>query len=865
MYVAPVRSETYDGPPTEGPLSNPAVSRIAAAQFTTNIAVLRVLLDSIPEIVVAVNAGGEIEYINRHGEAAFGYSLSDMAGKTIDLLVPERFRHSHISLVRTFVAAAPPAHAMLEGRIVTAMRKDGTEFPVEARLTTASLENGQLIGIAIITDLSGPERMRRERDDFFRLTPDLLATLTSDGRFQQVNPAFERTLGWSSSQLHLRHFIEILYPDDRERTLNILAEVLRSHGTVADLETRCVCHSGSICWCNWSLHAESGGLRIVTGRDITRCKMSSIETQRLSSLVEHSPLFIASISADGQFKVDHLNAAGRKLVDAPSGRPDLQACCGIDDATMHEIRHSIEQKGSWHGETDFRNARSGERIPVEVEFVEILGPSNEGKRLGFSMIARDIRARKRAQEEIQASLNRLQQLVDLAPVEMAMLDLDMRLLAFSNRMRQVYQVSGDVRGQLLQDVFPGILEHMGGVFQRCLAGATESIPGQWFVIPNVGRRLIKWMIRPWHRVTGQVGGLLSFTEDITEFFRANQMLAESEERFRTLVEQASDAFFVHNDLGSLTSVNRLACDMLGYSRQELLRLSFHDLFTAQYAAGLMEIWENPQSGPPQTITGRIRRKDGREIPVEARVGVCTLEGRRSFLALVRDMSGRLRDEARLRALAAQLLTAREEERRHIALELHDDFTQKLAVLGIELDFLRKREGTPTDVSDTLATLRESVVALSEEMRELSHQYHPGTLDHLGLGPAAEAYCQEVARHSGIDVTLQVRNLPEGLPHILALTLYRILQEALRNVVRHSGSTAAHVFLTGSSDPPRITLAVVDHGCGFLIEDVRNGSGLGLLSIEERSRLVQGVMRLSSIPGEGTRLEVEVPLPAVIPQ
>jgi signal transduction histidine kinase len=274
----------------------------------------------------------------------------------------------------------------------------------------------------------------------------------------------------------------------------------------------------------------------------------------------------------------------------------------------------------------------------------------------------------------------------------------------------------------------------------------------------------------------------------------------------------------------------------------------------------MNLWELLEPGQIRTVAGCLGRKDGSKVTVEVRLGVCFLEGERRYLAQVRDITDRLRTQEKLRALTAQILTAQEEERRRIALELHDDFTQRLGAIGIELGLLRKRPEIPPDTIATLDAIRNEVVALTEQMRELSHQFHPGVLEHAGLRAAVESHCHEVSRLSGIEVTVSARDVPDTVPGDIALALYRILQEALHNVVRHSDAKTAHVFLTGRDDPPRIVLTVVDHGRGFLIEEVRDGAGLGLLSVEERTRLLQGIMKLSSVPSEGTRLEIEIPLP-----
>jgi PAS domain S-box-containing protein len=581
-------------------------------------------------------------------------------------------------------------------------------------------------------------------------------------------------------------------------------------------------------------------------------------------LTSNSPQLRAVISPVPPHRILYLNAAGMSSLgyeaEAPVPGLNFDQAFGLDPVIASTIECALRDQGSWSGETCLSHRRTGAQIPVALHFLPVPAGSDPATRAAIAVFARDLTECWRLDHEARATVQRLHQLIDLAPNEMAIYDTEMRFLAVSARMMQAYGIRENVRGRSVYEVFPEIPAHWREIHQRCLKGAIESHPGEWFYRADGSRQLVKWQMRPWYRNDLSIGGVVIFSEDITEAWEANQRVTSSEVRYRTLFDQAADALFLHDGRGRIIDLNPMATHLLGYSREEFLNLTVFDLEKDLPAKEIMNLWELLEPGEIRTVAGCLGRKDGSKVTVEVRLGVCFLEGERRYLAQVRDITDRLRTQEKLRALTAQILTAQEEERRRIALELHDDFTQRLGAIGIELGLLRKRPEIPPDTIATLDAIRNEVMALTEQMRELSHQFHPGVLEHAGLRAAVESHCHEVSRLSGIEVTVSARDVPDTVPGDIALALYRILQEALHNVVRHSDAKTAHVFLTGLDDPPRIVLTVVDHGRGFLIEEVRDGAGLGLLSVEERTRLLQGIMKLSSVPSEGTRLEIEIPLP-----
>jgi signal transduction histidine kinase len=211
----------------------------------------------------------------------------------------------------------------------------------------------------------------------------------------------------------------------------------------------------------------------------------------------------------------------------------------------------------------------------------------------------------------------------------------------------------------------------------------------------------------------------------------------------------------------------------------------------------------------------------------------------------------------LRKLAAKLLNAQEEERRRIAREMHDDWTQRLTLLGIDIANMEKHLGTPAKALPLIRTMQEQLVSLSEDVHALSRQLHPSILDDLGLVEALRSECASFSRREGIEVVYRPETVQTTLPKDVALCVYRVAQEALRNLAKHAGVTEAWVSFI--STDAELLLRVEDKGVGFDQAAVPSQPGLGLSSMEERVRLIQAKLSVMSAPGQGTTVEVRVPL------
>ena len=211
-----------------------------------------------------------------------------------------------------------------------------------------------------------------------------------------------------------------------------------------------------------------------------------------------------------------------------------------------------------------------------------------------------------------------------------------------------------------------------------------------------------------------------------------------------------------------------------------------------------------------------------------------------------------------RELAARLITAQESERRRIALLLHDDLSQNIAAIGIAISRLKRRPPATNEIlTDELDRLSVQTNELTTQIRKLSHQLHPDVLEHVGLVAALKSEVSEIGHNEQIKLKFEANVQSAKIPLDVSICLYRVAIEALRNVSKHSGASSASVIL--GQDDNFITLEVADSGRGFDVEKARRGSGLGLISAEERVKLLQGTFLVSSKLQIGTVLHARVPL------
>lgn len=216
-------------------------------------------------------------------------------------------------------------------------------------------------------------------------------------------------------------------------------------------------------------------------------------------------------------------------------------------------------------------------------------------------------------------------------------------------------------------------------------------------------------------------------------------------------------------------------------------------------------------------------------------------------------------QVQLEELTSKLLNAQEHERRRIARDLHDDVSQRLAALVLEVASVENHPSiVPSEVAHALTTLRQGLEQVSDDVHSLAYRLHPSLLEHAGLRPAVEDHVQQVSRRTGLPIRLKVAGVPTAVPLDHATCLFRVMQESVQNVVKHAQATLVTVQLRGSSKG--LSLSVTDNGKGFNQRDQStHEQGLGLSSMEERLRQLHGFFRIQSRLSQGTKICAWVPL------
>jgi PAS domain S-box-containing protein len=410
---------------------------------------------------------------------------------------------------------------------------------------------------------------------------------------------------------------------------------------------------------------------------------------------------------------------------------------------------------------------------------------------------------------------------------------------------------------------PELYKEEGHIRRRLAAG--ERIAHYETVrVSKAGKRIdVSLTISPIKDEEGRIIGASKILRDITERKEAE----EGKERFRSVFECSAVGMALVSCNGRWIKVNRALCEMLGYSEQELLATNFQSLTHP-------DDLEADLSYAQKVFTGQLRfyhmekryiHKQGHVVWVRLTASaVPDASGKVSYsVAQVQDITATKnaeealrQDQEQLQNLAGRLITVQEEERKRIARELHDDINQRLALLAVRLDGLNLPDSAH-ELRREVGGVRQEVEDLLTDIQALSHLLHSSKLDYLGLAAAAAGFCKEFSDLQKMEIDFRAENVPEDLSPEISLCLFRALQEALRNAVKHGGARHVQVSLRGGAG--EIELTVHDSGIGFEPKEAIIGRGLGLSSMKERLKLVDGQLSIDSKLQHGTTIQAWVPL------
>lgn len=352
-------------------------------------------------------------------------------------------------------------------------------------------------------------------------------------------------------------------------------------------------------------------------------------------------------------------------------------------------------------------------------------------------------------------------------------------------------------------------------------------------------------------------------------------LRESEERFRAFLDHAPNLAFIKALDGRYLYANRRFQEAFGLDQKSLVGKTDTELFPREQAdqfqsndhrvlasGEAMEFEEIAlyTNGPHTNIVVKFPVRDGTGR-IYATGGIVTdiTDRKRAEENLRQSQEELQQHRAQLQDLTSELIAAQEQERQRIARELHDDFSQRMAALVLDVATIEQQPSLlPEQLADLLCPVRERLEQLSDDIHNLAYKLHPSLLEHAGLHAAVEDHLRELMNRTALTVSYKAHHVPDSLSLDYSTGLFRVLQESLQNVVKHAKATQVSVKLSGSSKG--VGLSVTDNGTGFDAQNTTaHQKGLGLINMQERLRLLGGFLRIHARPGDGTKVCAWIPL------
>lgn len=734
-----------------------------------------------------------------------------------------------------------------------------------------SLLNGQLLAAVKLSAETG-ERYHTLSE----AVPQLVWTARPDGAYDYLNARWVEYTGIAAARQMGLDWLEQVHPADRRAVREKwLAAV--DGGSHLELEFRVRRHDGVYRW----FDTRAVALRDAAGRvakwfgsstdiDAAHEAREALrrERERLDKIIATAPGAICSF---------RLRPDGTACF--PYGSPRITEIYGLEPQALaadaapvfdlmppedaRRVRESIAESARtmtpWRDQFRVRHAGRGE-IWVEGHSQPEREPDGSIEWYGFVSDITERHAMEQALRDRTARLEELARTLDLA--QAMVWKPDGAITYWSQGAAAMYgwtaeEAVGRASHELLRTAFPVPLETIRSALFS--AGRWEGELTHYRRDGTPVTVASHWALH--FDGTGQARSVVQVEGDISEQKKVERELRASEERLELALQAAGigawDVDLIANEsrrFGAWTSLYGLARSDIAPSSEEWIQL-VHAEDRQRVREELRRAVEGSQ---PYDTEFRIVRPDGtvRWLMGKGKV-YRDAEGRAvRMLGINMDVTERKATAEQLRALSASLISAQEEERRRISREIHDDLTQRLGLMAIDLGRLAAGGALASSRQEDLRILQERAVEAAELSRHIAHELHPSILDDLGIATALRSYCEEFARREEIEVEFTSSNLPAAVKRETASCLYAVAREGLLNVSKHARATRVTVGLAGGDGAVRLTIS--DNGIGFAPE-AGSAFGLGCVNMRERVRSVRGAFALDSRPGAGTRLTVDAPV------
>ncbi len=697
--------------------------------------------------------------------------------------------------------------------------------------------------------------------DVFNASPIGIAVENLEGQPLFVNPAFCSFLGFSQEELRNKHCVDFSPREDAEKDWTLFQQLRAGVIDHYQLEKRYFRRDGSLVWGSLSislLKSSPSPLVLAMVEDITDKKKAEEALFRHAAVIESSDDAIASGTLDGI--IVSWNTGAQKIygyTEAEAvGKPINMLVPPELQDEENKILEMLRAGGRIQHFETVRVTKTGERVDVSLTISPI--KDSTGRTVGISGIARDINERKLAEEALRASEERLRLAQKAAGIGAFERNVRTGVVTWSTDLEPMYGLQPGALDGKTTAFFRNLIhpDDQAGVIKLVDAAMKSGQPtkGEWRVVWADGS--VHWIAGHWQvfmDAYGEPSKIIGVNIDVTERKLADEarlevnrtleaqavLLQSHEELLRIFVKHVPAAVaMLDRDMRYLQVSDRWCADfsldsseILGRSHYEVfpdLPERWKEIHRRGLAGETLRAEEDPWERAGSTNWSRWEIR-----PWQNQDGV---QG--GILIFSEDITHRKHAEEVLASLSGRLIEAQDEERKRIAREIHDDYSQRVALLVVNLEQLAENVGdSSAEASQKVQELLNHVGEPASDLHALSHRLHSSTLDSLGLVAGLKAYCVEFSDQQGIEVDFASQNVPHGIPGDATLCIFRIAQEALRNVKKHSGANRAVVRLEWAGD--RLHLSVSDLGKGFDYNKPTAERGIGIRSMEERLRLLAG--------------------------
>ncbi len=834
----------------------------------------RLLIESASESIYSINSNGIFTSMNKFGAEQLGYSQKEVVGKSMWDLFPKEIADKQMERIDEVLVASErrrfESFSIVSGKerwfynsLVPIKNGDGFSHSV--------------LGISHdITELKIAEEALRNSENRYREIVEkggvCIVTYGVDGKIIFCNNRFARLFGRNEDELLGMEIWKLIHPEDNEFFISLHEMNMKGTEVKGRFEVRGIKREKE------DLTFEVENVLLEEDDEITGVRAyiwdisdrKKIENALKESEERYKTIFTSDVDTfiilDSQGNILEFNNRALHLYGYKREEFSLLNCKDLTDSQHFEqLLNILNIKiDEWYSSETVHLRKNGEKLHVSIHGKKV----KINDELNNLLIVRDISARKKAENELKYSEKKIRTIFNSVPNIIFVIDLKGKIIEINDTMlklcRHKTDLSRFINSNIGNFISLGEKLSIGEFLQTIMVNDIVSgIEGRFMCTSKremsveINGGLIK------NDMEDPIGYILVM-EDITQRMEAEEKIIRTEKRYTSLFNEALDMLNFVDSEGKIVDVNKIELKTLGYIKEELIGKEFYEIIDEEYLQITKQKYEHVING--KTIDGlrsRLVKKNNERVDVEISaipemIGDKII-GNRTFMKNITEKlvleKNLKKSHSELQNLTRYLENAIEEERTKLSRDVHDIVGQNLTAIRMDINWILEHSSEDASLKK-LKSMLKIVEELIITVQKISTELRPGMLDDLGLEAAFEWYCDEFQKRFGVKCILNMEKKELILSDENRTILFRIFQEALTNVARHS--KAKNVEISVKLENDNIQMQILDDGIGITENKIDSPSSLGLIGMRERAKMGNGVFSISPLK-KGTLVTVILPI------